>query len=190
MGADAAPIVEPLALALQSGLSALPSLSGGSGAVIVFVLTVAGGGLVLVRGGRRFDRGVAAVLERPLSAVGHGLAAYVIAGLLTWYGFSQLSLLPVDTRFLLLAQFVVLAAVLAAFGGFGFAVVGAAFAHATGLGDPWLGLVGLSGGVALVWSLLPVAAAMALWLCVAAAGIGGPTRRWLHSGAPGETRRG
>lgn len=145
-------------------------------AVASFLLVVAFGAALLYRYDGAVDRSVEAFLERPLAAVVYGVMAYVLVAFVGAYAFSQLARLGVD----LVPVVVVVGAVTVALAGFGFAVVGTGVTDVLGARRPWKGLV--VGGVisAVGWLLLPLLAAFVTWAVIAAVGIGGAARRWVH----------
>lgn len=154
-------------------------------AAAVFLLTVLFGGAVIYRYGNRLDDAVDASMANPLLSVVYGLIAYGLVVFFTVYAYSQVSRLGVATTALTVLAAVVLGALLFTLGGLGFVVVGAWFTDALGMRDPWVGLVGvgLFGAVALF--VLPTALGLLVWVAIAAVGVGGPTRRWMHADAAG-----
>ena len=142
-----------------------------------FLLVVAFGGGLLSRYGGVVDRSVEAFLERPLVAAVYGLLAYGLVGFLGTYAYSQLARVGVDVG----AVSVVVGVVVLALTGFGFVVVGTTVTDVLGTRRPWKGLV--VGGVlsAVGWLLLPLIAAVVAWTVLAAVGIGGPARKWVHA---------
>lgn len=150
-------------------------------AVAAFLLTVLFGGAVLYRYGGRIDAAVDASRSSPLHSVVYGLIAYGLVGFFVVYAYSQLVRVGVGTDVITAVAVVVLGGLLFSLGGLGFVVVGAWLTKLLDIGDAWAGLVAvaLASGVALL--VLPVAAGLLVWLGIAAVGVGGPTRRWMHS---------
>jgi hypothetical protein len=165
------------------GPSALTGTPTEIRAGVCFLLTVAFGGAVIYRYGSRLDGFVDASMSSPLLSALYGVMAYGIVAFMTGYAYSQLSQLLVGSPLLPLVVGAVFAAFVLALGGLGFVVVGAWLARAAGFGDPWLGLIGVGGASAVAWLVLPVAVAGLVWLVIAAVGIGGPARRWIHADA-------
>lgn len=152
-------------------------------AVVVFFLTVLFGGAVIYRYGSRLDAAVDASTANPLLSVVYGLIAYGLVVFFTVYAYTQVARLGVAPTALTLVASVVLGTLLFALGGLGFVVVGAWVTETLGVRDPWLGLlgVGLVGAVALL--VLPTVLGLLVWVAIAAAGVGGPTRKWMHADA-------
>jgi len=165
------------AAARPIGPSVVVDAPGGVRAVASFLLVVAFGGALLSRYGGVVDRSVEAFLERPLVAAVYGLLAYGLVGFLGTYAYSQLARVGVDVG----AVSVVVGVVVLALTGFGFVVVGTTVTDVLGTRRPWKGLV--VGGVlsAVGWLLLPLIAAVVAWTVLAAVGIGGPARKWVHA---------
>lgn len=160
--------------------SVLAESSGEVRAVVVLVLTVLFGGAVIYRYGGRLDAAVDASMESPLVSVVYGAMAYALVVFVVSYAYSQLAQLGVAVPVLGLLGAGVLVVLLLSLGGLGFVVVGAWATDAVGSRDPWLGLVGVGVVGALAWLVLPFVGALLVWLGIAAIGIGGPVRRWIH----------
>lgn len=153
-------------------------------AVAAFTLTILFGGAMYYQEGRRVSLAVASSRERPFVSVLYGLVAFAIVSFFTAYLLNQLFRLGLNVTLVALIAALIVGAVLLTLGGLGFAVVGAWATDVFGLGDPWLGLVGVAALSALVWLALPIVLSLLLWLGIAAVGIGGPTKHWLHSTRP------
>jgi len=157
-------------------------------ALASFLATTTFGGAVLYRYGPRVDDAVEASAASPLVSALYGLAAYVLAAFAASYLFSQLPRLGLGGTATGVVGVAVLALVGLSLGGAGFAVAGAWLAGVAGGNDPWPGLLAVGGVGAAAWLVLPGLAAPAAWLAIAAVGVGGPTREWIHAGsAPRET---
>jgi hypothetical protein len=142
-----------------------------------FLLVVALGGALLYRHGPLVDRSVEAFMERPLAAAVYGVLAYALVAFLGTYALSQLSRLGVGAATVATG----VGAVVVALTGFGFVVVGTSITDVLGARHPWKGLV-VGGALSAVgWVLLPLLAAVVTWTVVAAVGIGGPARKWVHA---------
>lgn len=149
-------------------------------AAAVFLTTVLFGGVVVYRYGGRVDEAAGASRERPLLAVVYGLGAFGFVLFVVAFGLSELSRAGVGLRVVSTFVFVALAVMVLSLGAVGFAVVGVLLADAFGFRDPMLGLVGAAGASAVAWFLLPVVPGALVWVVIAAVGVGGPTRRWVH----------
>ncbi|MGQ4555545.1 hypothetical protein [Halobellus sp. GM3] len=148
-----------------------------------FLASTVFGGAVIYRYGGRLPAAVdASTASLPLSAV-YGMLAYGLVSFLIAYGYTQLFRLGVGAPALTVLGAAVLGGGLLALAGVGYVVVGAWLAELTGFGDPWVGLlgVGLVGAIAVL--VLPLVAGVAVWFGIAAVGIGGPVRRWIHADA-------
>lgn len=156
---------------------------GRATASFLLVLCVA----AAVRYGRAglFDRSVDAALERPLVAPLYGAAAGTLGWLVVAYLFGQA---------LRVGGGIGQAAVVLGIGGalvvagFGFAVVGTGLTTTLGDRRPWVGSLVGAGVSALVLVALPHPAGVVGWVFVAATGLGGATRRWLHASQSVERR--
>lgn len=158
-------------------------------ATVALLSSVLTGGVITYRYGRRLDAAVAAARENFTLNLFYGLFAYALAGFLVAYGFAQIASLGVEAPLALLLALVVLGGALLLLGGIGYAIVGTWLASTTGLGDSWIGVVGVSlVGAAIVY-VLPFFLGAALWFAIAAIGLGGPVRRWVHADAAQRTAR-
>ncbi|WP_049986013.1 hypothetical protein [Halobellus rufus] len=180
--------VDALATALAVSLqlvdpSAVTTVPASYRAALAFMSSTIVGGAVLYLYGNRLRTAVRASTESVPLSVLYGLFAYALAGFLVAYGLTQLAGLGVDSSAVLTVAAVALAGALLTLGGIGYVVVGAWLAESAGLGDPWIGLVGvgLLGAVAVL--VLPVALGAVAWFGIAAFGIGGSVRRWVHADA-------
>jgi hypothetical protein len=152
-------------------------------AAVSFLSTVLFGGLVIYQYGGRLGPAVTASTDSPLLSALYGVIAYGGGVFLFGYAFSQLFQVGVDTRLLVLVIGPLFALFVLVLGGAGFVVVGAWLTSVLGTRSLWTGLVALGGLTAVGWLLLPALLAFVVWLAVAAVGIGGPVRRWLHADA-------
>lgn len=142
-----------------------------------FTLVLVFGGVLPYRHGDYVDRAVDASLDRPRSAVVYGLMSFGLVVFAGGYASSQLARLSG-----LLAAALGLAGLAAlVLAGFGFLVVGTLVTEIRGSRRPWQGLVLGAGISAVGWLFLPPLWALAVWILIAAFGVGGPTREWLHT---------
>jgi len=150
-------------------------------AVGSFVLVGLCGGLVLARRGHLVDRAVDDTMASPVIAVLYGLGAYVFvlfAGLLASTLLAQFGVARTPVGAL---SAVVLVGGVALLGGFGYVVVGTVLTDLFDERRPRRGLLLGSALSAVCWLVLPVLAAVAVWLLVAAVGVGGRARTWVHA---------
>ena len=126
------------------------------------------------------DRSVDAVLARPWVSVLYGFVAYGLVVTLGAYAVSQLAALGGGPG-VATGALAVVAGVVLLLSGLGFLVTGSLVTALWGPRRPWPGLViaASAGTVALL--ALPLGVGMAAWTLLAAFGLGGPTRRWIHA---------
>ena len=153
------------------------------------LLVAAFGGVILRKAGGHVDRSVEALYERPYSAVPYGLMGYVIALTVGLFGISQLSRAGVASTLIGRVVALSLIGVVVALTAFGFLVVGTLITEVQGQRRPTYGL--LIGAVlsGVGWLTLPTVGALAVWVLVAALGLGGGVRRWFHAERTVETER-
>jgi hypothetical protein len=152
-------------------------------AVVAFLLTLLFGGGVLYRYGGRIDEAVDASRGRPVVSVLYGLVAYALVSFVVVYAYSQLVRLGVGTTVLAVLAAVVLVGFFLSLGGLGFVVVAVWATETFGFRDPWVGLLGVGLVAAVALFVLPAEFGLLVWLAIAAVGVGGPTRRWIHAGS-------
>lgn len=155
--------------------------SGPTRAVLSFLSTVVFGGAVIYRYGDRLDGAADASMANPLLSVVYGAIAYGGIVFLFGYAYSQLSRVGVETGALAVVAAPLFIVLVLSLGGAGFAVIGAWIASIADVSDPLTGLVAVGAVGAIGWVLLPDALAVAVWVGIAAVGIGGPVRRWFHA---------
>jgi MFS family permease len=148
------------------------------------------GGLVLALRGALVDRAVDDTMGRPTRAVFYGLGAYVFALFLGLFASTLLLQLGVGRTPLGALAVVVLLAGVALLSGLGYAVFGTLLTGLMGTRRPWQGLLVGSAISGVCWLVAPLLPALAAWVLVAAFGVGGPTRTWVHSERTVASRRG
>lgn len=182
-------------VALATGLAVVPSgvaaapvdpsiVVDGPGigpALASVVLVGLVGAAVLGRDGAFLDRAVDDTMDRPAVAVVYGLLAYVLVLFAGFYANDLLMRVGVAGTPLGTVVLVVLGGGVLLLSSLGYLVVGTLLTDLHGGRRPRHGLVlgALLSGVG--WLLLPVPFAVATWVLVAAVGVGGPTRTWVHS---------
>ncbi|MFB6227943.1 MAG: hypothetical protein ABEH88_05065 [Halobacteriales archaeon] len=157
-------------------------------AVSLLVVTLIGQ-VLQVRYGGLLDRAVNDVRDRPRVAVIYGVVAY---GILAFSGFFLNNVLvqsgTLDTPLAFIALILVTLSVLV-LSSFGFLVVGTVLVDLRTGHLPWQAPV-LGGVVSAVpWLVLPFVTGVVAWLAVAAFGVGGRTRTWVHSSRTVESDR-
>lgn len=149
-------------------------------AAVSFLVTVLLGGAIIYRYGGRVDVAARATRESPLLSVVYGLGAFGFVVFVVAFGLSELSRIGIGLRLVSVLVSVALLAMVLSLGAVGFGIVGALLADVVGVRDPMFGLVGAAGASAAVWFALPFVVGALVWLLIAAVGIGGSTRRWVH----------
>lgn len=177
-GAAAAQPVDP-SVVVASGPS--PVRAAGS-----FALVLLFGGAVLYLYEGFVDRSIDSSMERPLVSVVYGAIAYGLVVFIGGYASTQLARFGGGTVLPLVGAAVFGAAVLA-LAGLGFAVVGTRLTEVRGERRHWLGLVVGAAVSALAWLALPLLPGLLVWVAVAAVGIGGPTRNFIHDSRAAES---
>ncbi|WP_049937290.1 hypothetical protein [Haloplanus natans] len=164
---------------LQWGFEPTSVVSSEPGRAIASFLLVLGVGTA-VRYWRPglIERAVDATLERPLTAPLYGVATAVLGWLVVAYAFGQA---------LRIGGGVGQAAVILGVGGalavagFGVVVVGTGLMAVVDDRHRWTGALAGAGLSALVLLALPDRLGLVVWAFVAAVGLGGGARRWLHA---------
>lgn len=167
--------------ALQLGTdptAVVASDPGRAAASFLLVLIVAAA--VRYRRAGLLNRAVDATLERPLTAPLYGVAASVLGWLVVAYAFGQALRIGgvVGQAGVVLGVGLALCAA-----GFGFVVVGATVTTVLDDPRPWIGALAGAGISGLVLVAFPRPAGVVVWVFVAATGLGGVARRWLHASA-------
>jgi len=144
-----------------------------------FLLVLGFGAAVLYYREDLVNSSVERSMANPLVSLVYGVMAYVLVSFLGGYALTQLGQLNVGGGVFRLVGGLVTVAALLVLGGLGFVVVGSKVTELRGERRPWLGLV-VGATVSGLLLALPVFPGVAAWIAVAAAGIGGPTRHWVH----------
>jgi len=178
-----------LAVVQSVDVTALGGLPGHLQAIGSFLLVVLFGGALLHWSEARVHRSLEALRERPYSAVPYGLVAYAVALAVGLYGFSQLGRVGVAGTVLGRLVALLLGGVIVSLTAFGFLVVGTLATDVQGQRQPTYGLVLGAALSAVGWLILPPAGGLAVWVLVAAFGLGGAVRVWFHAERTVETER-
>lgn len=126
------------------------------------------------------ERAVDATLQRPLRAPLYGVAVAVVGAVVAAYAVKQMGRLGGGVGLATAAAAVGVGGAIVA-GGFGFVVVGAGMATVLGARRPWTGPLLGAGVSAIVLVALPIPVGTVVWALVAATGLGGSARRWVHA---------
>lgn len=148
--------------------------------LLSFLLVVPVGWAMLVRYEGLVDQWREASMDRPFVSLFYGLFGHILVVFVGGVVWLQLLSLGVDLTALLVVGAVALGAVMLGLAGLGFAVVGTSLTELGGMGHRWHGLVVVATVGAVGW-VLPVVGGLAVWSLLVAAGIGGATRKWVHS---------
>jgi len=149
-----------------------------------FLLVGLLGGAFLSRRERLVDRAVDDTLGRPAVAIVYGFCAYALVAFAGFYTNNLLAQLGVTATPLGALAALVLVGGLALVSAFGLLVVGTLLTGLWGPRRPRRGLALAASASAASWFLLPAGAAFAALVLVAAVGVGGPTRTWVHRSRP------
>ncbi|WP_280535864.1 hypothetical protein [Halopenitus sp. POP-27] len=150
-------------------------------AAVSFLLVVAFGGGIIVRRRGLLDRAIADTMARPAAAVPYGLAAYGLAAFAGLYANDLLTRLGLAGPPMGYLAAAVLVVGLSFLGGLGFLVVGTIVTDLFGGRRARSGLLVGATLSAVGWLVLPTVGAVLVWVAVAAVGVGGRTRTWVHS---------
>lgn len=176
-------------LALQAvDPTSLLELSGLVRGPIAFLLVLALGAVILRQYDGVVDRSLDASMDRPLTALGYGVAAHATLVFAGAYLTSQLAPLSVAGRSLGMFGLWIGGMLLAIAAALGFTVVGVAVLE-IGLERPrWQGLLAgaLLAGIA---GLLDPLVGGLIWVITVSTGIGGPVRSWVWAADDVETVR-
>ena len=150
-------------------------------AVGSFLLVLPFGGFVLLRYGSLLDRSVDASMSSPFVSTVYGVIAHLAIIFAAGVFSTQLANAGVGQEALTIGSTAVLGAVLLGLAGFGFAVVGTWLTGLRGERRPWQGLVVAAAVGAVGWLVPVLLVGVVMWVLVVSVGIGGLTRRWVHS---------
>lgn len=178
----AASLVLPGSAAAQS---VDPSLATSAPALVraaaaFAVVAVVGTGFLAWRRGL-VDNAVTDTVDRPKVAVVYGLVAFGIVGFIALFANNLVIQSGLITTPLALLVVAIPAAGVAVVGGLGFLVVGTLLTGLRGQHRPRHGVLFGAALSAACWVAVPIVASVVAWLLVAAFGVGGRTRTWVHS---------
>lgn len=149
-------------------------------AIGAFVFVLLFGGVLLYRSHGFVDRCIDASMERPAVSTVYGVAAHGCVLLFGLYFFGQITRLSANGLVVAGAGLAVGVAVVG-LAGLGLTVVGSFLTELAGERRPWYGLVVGAVLGASAWLLPAVSAGLIVWTLLVSAGIGGPTREWIHA---------
>lgn len=167
--------------------SALLGLSGPAYAGLSFLSVLAAAVGLLVRRAESVDRAVDHANEGlPLAAV-YGVIPFAAVVFVGGYILSQTARVGVTNQALVWVLGTVILVAILTLAGLGYLVVGAYVTELEGRRRIWTGAAVGAGLSALPWLVLPTLPALATWVVVAAVGLGGTTRQWVHGERTVET---
>jgi hypothetical protein len=175
----------PVVGQLDPGVAA--ELSGPLRGAVSFVLVLVTGAVMLRLRPTGVSRAIDAISERPAVAVLYGVAGYVIVGIVGLYGVTTLARLSIAGGVLVRIVVVVGSVFVLALTSFGFLVAGTLLTGLSGGRQPSYGLLVGAALSAGTWVLFSPAGSVAASLAIAAFGIGGSVRVWIHSERTVET---
>jgi len=168
-------------------VSAVEGASRPARAAGVFALVAVVGGALCWRAEPFVDHARAASLDRPLSALGYGLATHAVIAFGGVYLANKLSrFAPFGEGSGVVGLWFGLSLVAVA-AAVGFTVVGVTALDLLGEDGPWSGLLAGAVAAASTAVVAPSLGAVA-WFALVSVGIGGAVREWLHASAVEEIR--
>jgi len=175
----------PVVGQLDSGVAT--ELSGPLRGLVSFVLVLVAGALVLRMRRSYVNESIDAISDSPATAVVYGIAGYVIVGIVGLYGATTLARLSVAGGAFVRVAILISSAFVLVLTSFGFLVVGTLLTDIFGSRRPTYGLLIGAFLSAVSWVLLSPAGSIVSSLAIAAFGIGGSARIWIHSERTVET---
>jgi hypothetical protein len=149
-------------------------------AVAALIVGVVGAGFLTWRR-ETVDDAISDTVDRPKVAVGYGLVAFAIVAFVGLFANNLLVQAGLLTTPLALLIVAIPAIGVSVVGGLGFLVVGTLLTGLNGPHRPWRGVLFAAVLSALCWVAVPLVVSFAVWVLVAAFGVGGTTRTWVHS---------
>lgn len=149
---------------------------------LVGVVILALGGGLLWRDASFLDRSASAAMERPVSSVLYGVAAHLTIAFAGVTLTAKLGRVDAGGLFLGWIGVVFGVGLLLVTAMLGFSVVGTILVGALGRESRSLGVL-LGAAIAAAITLVDPLVAVATWLVLVSAGIGGATRRWFNADA-------
>ncbi|MDS0222401.1 hypothetical protein NDI54_13720 [Haloarcula sp. S1AR25-5A] len=156
-------------------------------ALVSFVVVLVIGALVLRLRRDSLDEAIDAISDSPATAVLYGVAGYVIVGIVALYGTTTLAQMSVAGGILVRLGIIIGGAFLLILTAFGFLVVGTLLTQLLRGRHPARGLLLGASLSAITWVLFSPAGSIVSSLAIAAFGIGGSARVWIHSERTVET---
>lgn len=149
-------------------------------AIAALIVGVVGVGFLTWRR-ETIDSAVGDTIDRPKVAVAYGLVAFGIVAFVALFANNVLVQAGLLTTPLALLIVAIPAIGVAVVGGLGFLVVGTLLTGLNGPHRPRQGVLFAAILSALCWVAGPLLVSFVVWMLVAAFGVGGTTRTWVHS---------
>ena len=162
-------------------------LSGRIYAGLSFLAVLLSGVALLVSRSGFVGRAVDRVVDGSPVAVLYGILPFFFVAFAGGYALNQFARAGVGSPLLRRGWSLLISLVGVGFIGLGYLVLGTYLTEIEGERRPWHGAVVGAVLSALPWLLLPTVPAVLLWALGAAAGLGAPTRRWVHGERTVET---
>jgi hypothetical protein len=158
--------------------------------LVSFVLVLVAGAVVLRLRRNYVDESIDAIADSPATAILYGIAGYVIVGIVALYGATTLARLSVAGGIFVRIAILISSAFVLVFTSFGFLVVGTLITDIFSDRQPSRGLLIGASLSAVSWVLFSPIGSIVSSLAIAAFGIGGSARLWIHSERTVETELG
>lgn len=171
----------------QLGPGVGTDLSGPLRGAVSFVLVLVSGALILRFRRNYLDKSISAISDSPATAVLYGIAGYVIVSIVALYAATTLARLSVVGGVFVRIVIVGAGAFVVGLTSFGFLVVGTLITEILRNRQPTRGLFIGASLSAVIWALLSPAGGTVSTLAIAAFGIGGSVRSWIHAERTVET---
>jgi len=155
--------------------------------LVSLLLVLAAGALVLRLRRGYVDESIDAIFDSPATAILYGLAGYVIVGIVSLYGTTTLARLSVAGGVLVRILIIIGSAFLLLLTAFGFVVVGTLLTDILRSRHASYGLLIGASLSAVPWVLFSPVGSIVSSLAIAAFGIGGSARLWIHAERTVET---
>ncbi|KAA9395898.1 hypothetical protein Har1130_15460 [Haloarcula sp. CBA1130] len=175
----AAPVVNPVVGQLDPVVAT--DLSRPLRGLVSFVLVLASGALVLRLRRNDVNKAIDAISDSPAVSVIYGVAGYMIVGIVVLYGATTLARLSLAGGILVRTGVIISTVFALLLTGFGFLVVGTLLTDIFDSRRPAYGLLIGASLSAVTWLLFSPTGSVVASLAIAAFGIGGSVRVWIHS---------
>jgi len=161
--------------------AAVANLSAASRAAVSFVAVLIVGTAILLRSRGFVEGATETSFARPHVSVLYGVVGYGLVSFVGFVGLTQLSYVGLSGSVVGAGLVVLVGLALFVLTVLGGTVVGTGLVGVVSERQPWTGLVLVAACGAGAWLVLPPLGVGAAWLLVAAVGLGGPIRAWIHT---------